>query len=246
MNEALTLGAALLLGLAASGHCLVMCGGLSTALGLATARDAKGRMRPTLLAGYQLGRIASYSLAGLLLAGILGGFIAVLDIEAVRRTLRALSALALLIGALVAFGGLRDPGTGIGHRIWPGIARLGRHLLPVATFPRAVAFGMLWGWMPCGFVYTVLLIATLQLDAVRGAMTMAAFGLGTVPALLVAGLGAHRLQKFAAFPSYRQVAGTVLVLSAALTLAGPWLVHTMPGLHGWLPFDCGAVHASLR
>jgi len=243
MSETLTLGAALLLGLAASGHCLVMCGGLTAALGLATAKDANGRTRPALLAGYQLGRIASYSLAGLLLAGILGSLIAVLDIEVVRRALRALSAIALLLAALVAFGRLRDPGSGIGSKLWPRIAKFGRRLIPIATFPRAFAFGMLWGWMPCGFVYTVLLIATLQADAVRGAMTMAAFGLGTAPALLVASFGAQRLQRFAALPSYRQVAGSVLVLSAALTLAAPWLVHAMPALHGWLPFDCGAVDA---
>ncbi|HEY4368051.1 MAG TPA: sulfite exporter TauE/SafE family protein [Steroidobacteraceae bacterium] len=238
MSDPLTLGAAFVLGLAASGHCLVMCGGLSTALGLATAKDAAGRPRPMLLAGYQLGRIASYSLAGLLLAGLLGGVVALLDVEVVRRTLRALSALALLLGALVAFGRVRDPGAGIGYRLWPRIAKLGRRLLPVTTFPRAFAFGMVWGWMPCGFVYTVLLIATLQLGALRGATTMAAFGLGTAPSLLLVALGAQRLRKFASAASYRHIAAAILVLSATLTLAGPWLVQALPSLHGWLPFDC--------
>ena len=59
---------------------------------------------------------------------------------------------------------------------------------------------MVWGWMPCGFVYSVLLIATLQLDAARGALIMAAFGLGTAPALLIAAFGAQRLRgvRFAA------------------------------------------------
>jgi sulfite exporter TauE/SafE len=240
MNGVLTFGAAALLGLAASGHCLVMCGGISTALGLATAKDAKGRARPALLMGYQLGRIASYSLAGLLFAGILGGLIALLDIEAVRRTLRALSALALLLGAFVAFGRVRDPGYGIGRSLWPRLAPLGRRLLPVANLPRAFAFGMVWGWMPCGFVYTVLLIATLQLDAMRGAMTMAAFGLGTAPALLITAFSAQRMASFAARPGTRHVAGSVLLISALLTLAGPWLVHMLPGLNGWLPFDCSA------
>ena len=235
MSDALTVGAALLLGLAASGHCLVMCGGLSAALGLATARNADGRMHPALLVGYQLGRIASYSLLGLLLAGVFGGLVAVLDIEVVRQALRATSALALLLAALVAFGKLRDPGSGVGHW-WPPIARLGRRLLPVATFPRALVFGMVWGWMPCGFVYTVLVIATIQADAVGGAATMAAFGLGTTPALLIAGFGAHRLKRLAALPSYRYIAGSVLMLSASLTLMGPWLMHAVPGLHAWLPF----------
>ena len=239
MNGALTLGAAFLLGLAASGHCLVMCGGISAALGMASAKDARGRTRPALLATYQLGRIASYALAGLLLAGVFGGLVSLLDIESVRRTLRAVSALALLLGALVAFGRVRDPGIGIGRKLWPKLAPLGRKLLPVNTLPRGFAFGMVWGWMPCGFVYSVLLIATLQLDAARGAMTMAAFGLGTAPALFIAAFGAERLKGFAARPGARHLAGSVLVLSALLTLAGPWMEHVLPGMHVWLPFDCG-------
>ncbi len=234
----LTLGAAFLLGLAASGHCLVMCGGISAALGMASARDAQGRTRPALLATYQLGRIVSYAIAGLLLAGIFGSLVSLLDIESVRRTLRAVSALALLLGALVAFGRVRDPGIGIGRWLWPRLAPLGRRLLPVRTLPRGFAFGMVWGWMPCGFVYSVLLIATLQLDAVQGALIMAAFGLGTAPALFIAAFGAERLKGFASRPAARHLAGSVLVLSALLTFAGPWVEHALPGLHAWLPFDC--------
>jgi len=238
MSGPLTLGAALLLGLAASGHCLVMCGGISAALGLATARGAQGRPRGALLAGYQAGRIASYALAGLLAGGLLGGLVALLDVEAVRRTLRALGAGALLLGALAAFGRVRDPGFALGRRVWPRLAPLGRRLLPVASLPRAFAFGMVWGWMPCGFVYTVLLIATLQLDAAGAAATMAAFGLGTAPALLAAAFGAQRFAGFAATRATRRLAGGVLVAAAALTLAGPWLAGSAPWLHAWLPFDC--------
>jgi len=239
VNGALTLGAAFLLGLAASGHCLVMCGGITAALGMASARDEQGRLRPALLATYQLGRITSYALAGLLFAGILGGLISLLDIESVRRTLRVVSGLALLLGALVAFGGVRDPGVGIGRKLWPKLAPLGRRLLPVKTLPRGFAFGMVWGWMPCGFVYSVLLIATLQLDAGWGALTMAAFGLGTAPALFMAALGAERFKGVASRPGARHLAGSVLVVSALLTFAGPWVEHVLPGAHVWLPFDCG-------
>ncbi|MET0225956.1 MAG: sulfite exporter TauE/SafE family protein [Dokdonella sp.] len=238
MSGALTLGAALLLGFAASGHCLVMCGGISAALGMATARYPDGRARPALLIAYQLGRVTSYTLAGLVFGGALGGLIGLLDIEAVRRGLRALGALALLLGALVAFGRIRDPAFGIGRRVWPTLAPLGRRLLPVTNATRAFTFGMVWGWMPCGFVYTVLLMATLQLDALRAAATMAAFGLGAVPALLAAAFGAQRLAGFSARPAGKRVAGVMLVASAALTLAGPWLLGSAPWLHAWLPFDC--------
>ena len=242
MNGTLTFGAALLLGLAASGHCLVMCGGISAALGIATAKNKDGRPRHSLLAAYQLGRVTSYSLAGLLFAGVLGSVIALLDIESVRRTLRALSAVALLLGALVAFGRIHDPGFGAGRRLWLRLAPLGRRLIPITNLPRAFAFGMVWGWMPCGFVYTVMIIATLQLDALRGALTMAAFGLGTAPALLITALGARHLTGFAARPIAKHIAGSLLLVSAMLTLTGPWLVHTMPRLNRWLPFDCLAIH----
>lgn len=240
MIEGLTLSAALLLGLAASGHCLVMCGGISAALGVATAKNTAGKPRATLLLGYQLGRIATYTIAGLVFGGALSSVVRALDIDTLSRSLRGLSVLALLLGALVAFGGVRDPGSGVGRRLWARIAPLGRRLLPISTPPRAFAFGMIWGWMPCGFVYTVLLIATLQLDATRAAATMAAFGLGTAPALLATAFGAQRFVGFAARPGGKRLAGMVLLASATLTLAGPWIPVHPPWLHAWVPMDCAA------
>ena len=228
MTGTLTIAAAFLLGVAASGHCLAMCGGVSSALGLATARDASGRPRPALLLGVQIGRIASYSLAGLLFAGTLGGAIALLDIEAVRRVLRALAALALLVAALVAFGYLGNPGSRFGHALWRQLAPLGRRLLPINSLPRACAFGMIWGWMPCGFVYSVLLIATLQHSALQGAFTMAAFGFGTLPGLFLTALASRRFVTLIATRAARRVAGSVLVASALVTLLGPWISHTHP------------------
>jgi sulfite exporter TauE/SafE len=232
MNGTLTVGAALLLGLAASGHCVLMCGGITAALGVATAKGAEGRPRLTLLCAYQLGRIASYSIAGLLLGGLFGAVVAVLDVESVRRALRTLSAAAMLLAALVVIGRVRDPGSRLGNRLWARLAPLGRRLLPVATVPRAVLFGAVWGWMPCGFVYTVLTIASLQADAARSTLTMAAFGLGTVPAMLAASLGAGRVAGLASRPAARHVAGAVLLASAIVTLAAAWLAPTHHALHG--------------
>ena len=95
MTGGLTLGAALLLGFAASGHCLAMCGGISAALGLATDKNADGRSRIPLLVAYQAGRTLSYSIAGALLGGVLGFIVGWLDLDAVRDGLRVLSAVAL-------------------------------------------------------------------------------------------------------------------------------------------------------
>ncbi|MGD9599997.1 MAG: sulfite exporter TauE/SafE family protein [Steroidobacteraceae bacterium] len=239
MTDPITFGAAWLLGLAASGHCILMCGGITAALGIATAKREDGRPQWRLLAGYQAGRIASYALAGLVIGGTLGALIDWLDIAAVRRALRILAGCALLLGALVAFGSVRDPGNGLGRRLWLRLAPLGRRLLPVNTLPRALGFGMVWGWMPCGLVYTMLMIAALQLDAANSAATMAVFGLGTAPAMFAAAAGAQRFAGFAAHPAGRRVAGSVLLASAALTFAGPWIAHYAPGLATWLPFGSG-------
>jgi sulfite exporter TauE/SafE len=154
--------------------------------------------------------------------------------------LRIATAIVLLAGALAAFGKLRG-GHGMSRRIWSRLAPLGRRLLPVSTLPRALAFGMIWGWMPCGFVYTVLLIATVSLDPWHGAATMAAFGVGTAPALLLGAFGAERFAAWSGRRWMRGAAGTVLIASAVLTLAGPWLAAAqMPWLHAWLPLDCAS------
>ena len=236
----LTVGAAFALGVTASAHCLVMCGGISAALGLATAKRADGRSRLSLMISYQVGRIASYCVAGLAFGSVLGGVIGWLDVESVRVGLRGMSALAQLVASLIVLGVLREPGMGMVRQLWGRLAPLGRRLLPVDSFPRAIAFGMLWGWMPCGFVYAVLIMAALQADAVRAALTMMAFGLGTAPAMFATTTAARRVVAAGAGPAGRRLAGGVLLVSAGLTLAGPWLVASLPWVHAHMPFSCGA------
>jgi uncharacterized protein len=238
MNGSLTIAAALLLGLLASGHCMLMCGGISAALGVATGKDSQGRPRRSLLLAYQLGRISSYTLAGFLIGTLGGALIALLDIDYVRLGLRIASAAALLLAALVMFGIFRDPGSAIGKRLWPRLAPLGRRLLPVTNLSRAYTFGAIWGWMPCGFVYTVLLVAALSAQPLQSAAVMAAFGLGTLPALLVASWGAPRWLALSSKANLRRSAGFFLLACSVLTLAAPTLIGHAPWLHGWLPFDC--------
>ena len=238
MSGGLTLGAAFLVGIAASGHCLVMCGGISSALGLATAHSAGGQPRMALLVAYQIGRIASYAIAGAIAGAAVGAIVDWLDLDAVRRGLRMLSAVALFVAALVALGTLRDAAAGAGQVLWRRIAPLGRRLLPVTSVARALGFGMVWGWMPCGFAYTVILIAALEHDALRAAATMLAFGLGTAPAMIALAYGARRASTFAAGAGARRIAGAVLISSAALTLFAPQIVAASPWLHPWVQVLC--------
>ncbi|MEZ5463281.1 sulfite exporter TauE/SafE family protein [Dokdonella sp.] len=234
----MSLFAAFFLGLLASGHCVLMCGGIAGALGVATDKDERGQPRRHLLVGYQLGRILSYTLAGLLVGGAGGALIALLDVNEVRLALRIASAAALLLAALVMLGVLRDPGSFFGNRLWPRLAPIGKRLLPVNTLPRAIGFGAVWGWMPCGFVYTILLVAALGAQPIQSAGVMAAFGLGTLPAMLATSWGAPKLMRFSSSLGLRRSAGVVLLACAAITLAAPMLVGHAPWLQRWLPFDC--------
>ena len=239
MSDALGFGTALLLGLLASGHCLAMCGGISGALAYAVPRDARGRAPLPLLLGFQFGRVGSYALIGVLFGGLGAGLIRLLDLDAVRLGLRALTAFTLLLIAASLLGWLRDPSFGLGTRVWRRLSPLARRLLPVRHAGQALALGALWGWMPCGLVYSVLLLAWLSMDPWRSGALMAAFGLGTVPALLAGAWGAARLANWGGHLPLRRAAGYALIGFAALTLAGPWLASVLGWpLLAWLPFDC--------
>jgi sulfite exporter TauE/SafE len=115
---------------------------------------------------------------------------------------------------------------------------LGRRLLPVTNVSRAFGFGMLWGWMPCGFAYTVILIAALEQDAVRAAGTMLAFGIGTAPTMVALAYGARRAANLAAGRATRRLAGTILICGAALTLFAPQMMAAAPWLHPWMQYLC--------
>ena len=169
MSGELTLAAAFGLGLAASGHCVLMCGGISGALLLTAQRDARGRPPFSLLLALQAGRIASYMLAAFMLAGAGAALVRLVDQDAVRFALRAASAAVIASAGLVLLGRGRGLDAGIGRTLWPKLAPLARRLLPLRRTPQAFAIGAIWGWMPCGFVYSVLLIAWLSMDATRPA-----------------------------------------------------------------------------
>ena len=238
MNAGLAGLGAFALGLMASGHCLVMCGGISGALALATRTNARGRVRLDLLLGYQVGRIGSYMLAALLLSGAGAALVQFVDGERVRITLRLLSAVAIAaVGVSLLWRG-RGFDLALGRGVWKHLAPLTRRLLPVRNLAQALALGAVWGWMPCGLAYSVLIIAWLSMDPWRAAATMLAFGLGTVPAVLAGAYGASGGLQLLARRGLRSSVAAMLIAFAGITAAGPWLAAH--GVHApWLLFDCG-------
>jgi len=217
------LGSALVLGLLGGGHCLGMCGGLMGALTLAIPPEQRGR-RLRLLLAYNLGRILSYASAGLLL-GLAGWAVASSPAALALRVVAALLLIAMGLYLAGWWSGLIRI-EALGRGLWRHIQPLASRLLPVSSLPRALLLGALWGWLPCGLVYSTLLWAASQGNAGYSAALMLAFGLRTWPVLLATGLAAERVNALLRRRSVR-VAGGVLVM-----LFGIW---TMPGPHQhWL------------
>lgn len=213
---------AFLVGLLGGVHCVGMCGGIvgALALGLPESVRRSRRMLPYLLA-YNLARISSYTLAGGLMGGI--GYLAAhwSGLRHAQLGLQVVAALFMIALGLYLAGwwmGLSRLEQAGGH-LWKRIEPLGRRFLPVRTPGQAFLLGLLWGWLPCGLVYSVLVWSVSSGDALTGALLMLGFGLGTLPTLLLMGMAATRLAVFVRHVWVRRVAGMLVMLFGVLTLA---------------------------
>ena len=232
-----SLVSALILGLLGGGHCLGMCGGLMGALTLAIPAEQRGR-RLRLLLAYNLGRVLSYGSAGVLLGG-LGWAVAASPGALLMRVLAAL----LLVVMGLYLGGWWSGLTVIeraGRGLWRYIQPAASRLLPVSSLPRALLLGALWGWLPCGLVYSTLLWAASQGNAAHSGVLMLAFGIGTWPVLLATGLAAERTRLLLRKRQVRAAAGIMVMLFGLWTLPGPhqhWLMRHWPVLdtHQYAP-----------
>lgn len=206
----------LLAGFLGGVHCLGMCGGLAAALGLNLAQDR----RFLLLLVANLGRISIYTLIGALLGGVAAG-LALLPWANLLQQLLYLFSLVLLIllgcylaGWLSWLTRLERMGQPLWRRLQPRLAGL----LPVDSLYKAYLAGALWGWLPCGLVYTAATGALASGSAWKGAATLLAFGLGTLPNLLAMGVAASQLNRVRQQPWLRRLAGGLLVGYAVFAL----------------------------
>jgi len=226
----LTLATAFLAGLLGSTHCLAMCGGIATALGTATP----GRSWRLLL--HHVGRTTSYAAAGGI-AGTLGaaaGFaFAATRWSAVLRLGTAL--VVVVIGLDIALSGsgparwLRAPERW-GAELWRRLAPLAQTARAAPPALRALSLGLLWGWLPCGLVYSVLLAAAVSGGTLNGAATMVAFGLGTLPAMAGVSFFGTRLPRPGS--TRARVLGGVLVACGLWTAVVPLAVLSGAYGHG--------------
>lgn len=219
---------AFVVGLLGGVHCIGMCGGIVAALSLSgvtvPGSQSVGQDRLThplaLLLSYNVGRIASYTLAGALFGGI--GWLAtsILSIRNAQLVLQIGAGLFMCALGLYLAGWWRGlvHVEKLGARLWRHIEPLGRRLLPVSRPRQALLVGVLWGWLPCGLVYSVLIWSIAAGSASQGALLMLSFGLGTLPNLLLMGLFANRVARALRAPLLRAVAGSMVLGFGAYTL----------------------------
>ncbi|MFC7516942.1 sulfite exporter TauE/SafE family protein [Herbaspirillum sp. GCM10030257] len=242
----------LLVGLLGSVHCVGMCGGIVSAFSVTSRRrvipiapmaaaqmampqsaEFTDAMRVT---AYNAGRLTSYATAGAIAGGLAQGLSALSFMSSLQAILYLLANLMLVALGLY----LMDAWQGLtrleaaGRGVWSRVQPLTKRLLPADSFGKAFALGSLWGWVPCGMVYSVLMSAMLAGSALQGAAVMFAFGTGTLPALMAMGLFGVQLQRVLHHRHVRLASGIVVLLFGILGLYRA--VHGMTP--AWLEIIC--------
>jgi len=212
------LAAALLTGVLGSAHCVGMCGGIS-GLFAVNANVASLSTQVPKAVMYNLGRILSYAVLGAIVA--LLGKTTVAIVPKIAAPVRLASGiLIILVGLQLAFGWrILAPLESAGSKLWNRVAPAAKGLVPVETMTQALGLGFIWGWLPCGLVYSVLLLAATTTEPASGALVMIAFGLGTMPAMLATGMSASKLARF--MSGKRLGAGLLIIALGLATIAMP-------------------------
>lgn len=211
--------AALMIGFLGGGHCIGMCGGVMGALSFAIPAEQRGR-RWRVLMSYNIGRILSYAFIGVL-AGAIGFQLS---------SGHGLSVLRLVAGFLLIAMGLYLANwwrgltylEKMGGFLWRRIQPLSKSLMPVKNSGSALLLGMLWGWLPCGLVYTALAYALAQASVIESAGVMLAFGVGTLPAVLASGVFAERVKQLMQLQRFRIVMALCIIGFGFWTIWGTY------------------------
>jgi len=210
------------LGLLSTPHCLAMCGGIITALSMvgAGANGSQARRRIGLVITYNLGRITSYTIAGAIV-GLAGKQIAFAIMPSAGHFLLKVMAAAILVliglhlcGWLPGFRLLES----LGIKFWRLIQPLARHFSTVSGLSGALITGAVWGWLPCGLVYSVLLWSLSSGDALSGALLLFVFGLGTLPGMVTTGFLGIELSGLLKRPAVRTAGGLIIIVVGMLSL----------------------------
>ena len=214
----LSLLAAFMVGLLGGGHCVGMCGGI---VGAVTISLPGSKPRLGFVLTYNLGRILSYTIAGGLAGAVGASSFFLAHILPVQKALYALSGIMLIVLGLYLAGvwaGVTHLES-VGGLFWRKLQPYSRRFIPVQNLRQSLMVGAIWGWLPCGLVYSVLIAAIATANPVQGATLMLCFGLGTLPTLLAMGLAAVKLKSMLQLRWVRTVSGWVVIVFGVVGLS---------------------------
>ena len=227
------LAPALAMGFLGSPHCMGMCGGIVTAFGI-SMKNLSPQKRGMLIATYHTGRLMSYMALGLI-ATIFG--------ETVLASFMTGNALPrIVLGLAIVFAALLMLGVPflnrlekVGLGLWNRLAPIRQKVLPMDSLPKALGAGLLWGLLPCGLVYGALVmamsVAATGHEPIMGVLFMLAFGLGTLPMLIMTGATLSWLQQKVKTFNLRKFSGAVMLISGLFVMLSPTVMHLMHGHH---------------
>jgi len=205
--------AAFMIGILGAGHCIAMCGGISGAIAHANTQSSPqtASLAPLF---YNLGRITSYTLIGAIVgytAQIGLNFGAGYNLLVILRFVSGIT--LILIGLYIAqLNSAILQLEKVGRLVWRYIQPLARRFMPLKTPYHAFPLGFLWGWLPCGLVYSALTLALSSGTALESALTMFAFGLGTFPIMFLVGSLSSKFNRLIQNAKFKKMSGLLLIL----------------------------------
>ena len=223
-----SLVAAFLAGLIGSVHCIGMCGGI---VGMLTAAQSKVSSKAYIhWVLYHCGRIFSYSIAGFI-AGLAGG-----QVYDLFPPDRASELGAMISGAFIILLGIHAAGWWrgleiLGGALWKKVSPVLLRVIPPRAWKHSLLAGMVWGWLPCGLVYSTLVLTVASGSGYGGMLIMLAFGAGTLPMLVGMTIVSDRLSNFHANSRVRGAFGAVLCGLGTLIFLGLLPLHPMENHH---------------
>ncbi len=223
---------AFVVGLLGGAHCIGMCGGIMNALVFAVPEGERSQRKvlPIVLL-YNLGRITSYAVAGAII-GALGAWMQMIA-SPVGLGLRMVAGLMMVAMGLYLAGwwhGLARLERAGGH-LWRHIQPLGNRFMPVRKNWQALLLGAIWGWLPCGLVYSALTLSAGVMHWYQSALVMIAFGLGTLPVMVMTGAFAFQVKVWSQKKVVRNIAALMVIGFGLWTMAVP-ISHLSHSQHG--------------
>ena len=224
LGDELTYLSAFIIGILSGVHCLGMCGGIVSAFSLDGGPVKSQTKKFHIQLSYNLGRIASYTLAGFMVGGLGAITTQQFASHTLHQYLQTFSAVILILMGLYLANWWRVLTwlEQLGGLVWKRIEPLTRNLIPIKGNGQAVLVGLVWGWLPCGLVYSMLTMSLSTASAQQGALIMLSFGLGTLPNLIAFGLMASSIQFFLKKPVVRTIAGLLIIAFAIYLLVDSW------------------------